>query len=288
MILQGRTVVVSGANRGLGLAIASACASEGASVWMGARDTAELEKAGAQVRALAQPGASVRWQALDVGVAASVQAFAGAVTAGGAPVDALVNNAGIYGPMGPLADLDWAAWEEAIRINLFGAMHMCRAFLPALRRSKRGKIINLSGGAATQGMEGLSAYGASKAALVRVTETLALEEPGLDINAVAPGALNTRLLDELLEAGPEKVGRAFYEKSLKQRDQGGTSPEVAAGMIAWLASEQSSGVTGRLLSAVWDPWKDLPKRAEELRASDVYTLRRIVPGDRGKDWGEPR
>lgn len=286
MILQGRVVVVSGANRGLGLAIAEACAREGAGVLMGARDQAELEKAAVQVRA--QATAKIVAQALDVSQQASVRAFAETAQAQFGGVDALVNNAGVYGPMGPLADLEWDAWEEAIRINLFGAMHMCRAFIPLLRKSKRGKIVNLSGGAATQGMHGLSSYGASKAALVRVTETLALEEPGLDINAVAPGALNTRLLDELLQAGPDKVGKAFYEKSLKQRDQGGTSPTVAAGMIAWLASEQSNGVSGRLLSAVWDPWKDLPQRAQELAAGDIYTLRRIVPGDRGKDWGEPK
>jgi NAD(P)-dependent dehydrogenase (short-subunit alcohol dehydrogenase family) len=288
MILQGRCVVVSGANRGLGLAIAEACSKAGASVVMGARDRAELEKAAAQVKALAAPGATVLARALDVADAASTQALAASVSAKFSQVDALVNNAGVYGPMGPLADLDWPAWEEALRINLFGAVHMCRSFLPLLRRSPRGKIINLSGGAATQGMQGLSAYGASKAALVRVTETLAMEEPGLDVNAVAPGALNTRLLDELLQAGPEKVGRAFYEKSLKQRDSGGTDPAVGADMIAWLASAQSDGISGRLLSALWDPWKELPGRLEELKKSDVYMLRRIVPADRGKDWGEPR
>ena len=287
MSLTGRNVVISGANRGLGLAIAEACAEAGANVLMGARDQAELERAAAQVRAKAKAG-QVLTQALDVSKQASVQAFAAKAAANWDHVDALVNNAGIYGPMGPLADLDWAAFEEAIHINLFGTLHMCRAFLPQLRKAKRGKIVNLSGGAATQGMQGLSAYGASKAALVRVTETLALEEPGLDVNTVAPGALNTRLLDELLAAGPEKVGKAFYEKSLQQRDNGGTSPSVAGRMIAWLASAESDGVSGRLLSAVWDPWKDLPARAEELKKSDIYTLRRIVPADRGKDWGEPR
>jgi NAD(P)-dependent dehydrogenase (short-subunit alcohol dehydrogenase family) len=255
---------------------------------MGARGLAELEKAAAQVKAGAAPGAKVLAQPLDVADQASVAAFATTAQTNFSQVDALVNNAGVYGPMGALAEIDWSAWEEALRINLFGALHMCRAFLPQLRRAKRGKIINLSGGAATQAMQGLSAYGASKAALVRVTETLALEEPGLDVNAVAPGALNTRLLDELLQAGPAKVGRAFYEKSLQQRDSGGTSPAVGAGMIAWLASALSDGITGRLLSAVWDPWAELPERLEELRASDVYMLRRIVPADRGKDWGEPR
>ncbi len=196
-------------------------------------------------------------QALDVADLASVQAFAATALANFPHVDALVNNAGVYGPMGALADLDWAAWEDALRINLFGALHMCRAFLPQLRQAQRGKIINLSGGAATQGMQGLSAYGASKAALVRVTETLALEEPRLDVNAVAPGALNTRLLDELLQAGPEKVGQAFYEKSLKQRDSGGTLPAVGADMIAWLASSLSDGISGppaeRGLGSLVDP-----------------------------------
>lgn len=288
MSLQGRSVVISGANRGLGLAIAEACAREGADLLLGARDLAELEKAGALVKALALPGAKVLVQTLDVAKPDSVRAFAATAAKAWPHVDALVNNAGIYGPMGPLADLDWDAFEEAIRINLFGSLHMCRAFLPQLRKAKRGKIINLSGGAATQGMQGLSSYGASKAALVRVTETLALEEPGIDVNAVAPGALNTRLLDELLAAGPGKVGEAFYEKSLKQRDTGGTDPGVAGAMIAWLASAESDGVTGRLLSAVWDPWKSLPARVEELRKSDVYMLRRIVPADRGKDWGEPK
>ncbi len=134
----------------------------------------------------------------------------------------------------------------------------------------------------------LSAYAASKAAVVRFTETLALEEPGLDVNAVAPGAMNTRMLDELLQAGPAKVGQAAYEKSVKQKATGGTPLKVGADMVAWLASGQSNGITGRLLSAVWDPWKELPQRLEELRVSDVYTLRRIVPADRGKDWGEPR
>jgi 3-oxoacyl-[acyl-carrier protein] reductase len=159
-----------------------------------------------------------------------------------------------------------------------------------MRQQKSGKIIVLSGGGATQPMPGFSAYAASKAAVVRLTETLAdeLRDDHIDVNAIAPGALNTRLLDEVLAAGPDKVGQAFYDRSVKQKAEGGTSLEKGAALCAFLLSPESDGVTGRLLSAVWDPWADLPARRDELAKSDIYTLRRIVPKERGRDWGEPK
>jgi 3-oxoacyl-[acyl-carrier protein] reductase len=198
----------------------------------------------------------------------------------------LVNNAGIYGPMGRLEEVDWTAWVEAMQVNLFGTAHMCRAILPHLRQQGYGKIINLSGGGATAPLPRISAYAASKAAVVRLTETLAVElrEARVDVNAIAPGPLNTRLLDEVLTAGPDKVGKDFYEKSLKQRDQGGASLDKGAALAVFLASAASDGITGRLLSAVWDDWAHLPERREQLAKSDVYTLRRITPEDRGMKW----
>ena len=133
----------------------------------------------------------------------------------------------------------------------------------------------------------LSAYAVSKAAVVRFAETLAGEvaEYGIDVNSVAPGALNTRLLDELLEAGAEKVGQAFYNDALRQKSAGGDSLEQAAALCVFLASSASNGITGKLLSAKWDPWAELDRYKHDLRRSDIYTLRRIVPADRGKHWG---
>jgi 3-oxoacyl-[acyl-carrier protein] reductase len=188
--------------------------------------------------------------------------------------------------MGPVEDNDWEAWAEAVRVNLFGTVLMCRAVVPHLRGQNYGKIINLSGGGATAPLPRMSAYAASKAAVVRFTETLAEEvrDAHIDVNAIAPGALNTRLLDQVLAAGPEAVGRAFYEKSLKQRDDGGVPPEKGAALAAFLASAHSDGITGRLLSAVWDDWEALPGRQQRLARSDIYTLRRIVPEDRGEKW----
>ena len=122
--------------------------------------------------------------------------------------------------------------------------------------------------------------------MVRLTETLAeeLRDFSIDVNAIAPGALNTRLLDEILNAGPSVVGPEFFAKSLKQRDLGGVPLVQGARLCVYLASGESDGITGKLISAQWDPWEDLHQFREQLAQSDIYTLRRIVPEDRGQKW----
>ena len=289
MKLSGQRALITGASRGFGLAVARAFAAEGADVTMcgrdeealaEARDTVVAELDHARVLALptdvTEPGAMVNL------VAASEAEFG--------PLDILVSNAGVYGPKGPIQAVDWTEWADAITINLMGSVLACRAVLPSLirpGRPRRGKIILLSGGGATKPLPNLSAYAASKAAVVRFGETLAEEvrSQGVDVNSVAPGALNTRLLDEVLAAGPERVGQTFYEQSLKQKAEGGTPLERGAALCVFLASHASDGISGRLISAVWDPWETLSERAVELSESDIFTLRRIVPGDRGRDWG---
>jgi NAD(P)-dependent dehydrogenase (short-subunit alcohol dehydrogenase family) len=201
-------------------------------------------------------------------------------------VHVLVNNAGIYGPLGPIEEIDWEAWVQAIEINLFGSILMCRALLAHFKAHRYGKIVQLSGGGATTPLPRISAYAASKAAVVRFAETLAEEvrENGIDVNAIAPGALNTRLLDEVLAVGPERVGPAFYERSLKQKAEGGAPLDRGASLAVFLGSAASDGITGKLLSALWDPWETLPEHLDDLGRTDVYTLRRIVPADRGLPW----
>jgi 3-oxoacyl-[acyl-carrier protein] reductase len=149
-------------------------------------------------------------------------------------------------------------------------------------------VLNLSGGGATAPLPLISAYAAGKAAVVRLTETLAHEyaAAGVTVNALAPGALNTGMLQKALDAGPDAVGADFYAKAVKQSESGGTPMEYGADLAVWAMSDDSKGITGRLLSAVWDPWKTLGDRAEEIRNTDIYTLRRIVPADRGKTWGD--
>jgi hypothetical protein len=96
--------------------------------------------------------------------------------------------------------------------------------------------------------------------------------------------LATRLVDEVLAAGPEKVGAAFYEKNKQWKEKGATPLDLGARLAVYLASAESDGITGKLLSAQWDPWAKLHEHREELAKTDIYCLRRIVPEDRGKKW----
>ncbi len=200
----------------------------------------------------------------------------------------LVNNAGVYGPKGRIEDVDWDEWVQAVEINLLGSILIAKALLPHFRAHHYGKIIQLSGGGATSPLPFISAYAASKAGIVRFMETLAEEvkTEGIDVNSIAPGALNTRLLDEVLEAGPDKVGKAFYERALKQKTEGGTPLERGAELAVFLASAASDGLTGKLISAMWDPWEHFPEHWDDLKKTDIYTLRRITPKDRGQSWGD--
>jgi NAD(P)-dependent dehydrogenase (short-subunit alcohol dehydrogenase family) len=286
MTLQGVRAIVTGGNQGFGYAVAERFVTEGARVFLCARNADQLREAAARLQENAPRSDAVRWERADVSVPHEVTSLVAHALAAFGGLDVLVCNAGVYGPKGPTETVDWNEWVSALYVNLCGAVLCCRAALPHLRAQRSGKIILLSGGGATKPLPFLSAYAASKAALVRFGETLAEEvkDAGIDVNAVAPGALNTRLLDEVLDAGPERVGRTFYEQSLAQRERGGTPLETGAALCAFLASSQSDGITGRLISAVWDPWQDLHERRDELAASDIYTLRRIVPEDRGKNW----
>lgn len=286
-VLQGRAAIVTGANQGLGLAIARAYVEAGANVLVCARNAALLDEAHRELQALAQPGQVVLAEAADVANAEDVARVTEAAIRAFGQVQILVNNAGVYGPKGAIEDVDWDEWVSAIQINLFGSVLMCRALLPHLKAQGYGKIIQISGGGATNPLPRISAYAASKAAVVRFAETLAEEvrQDGIDVNSIAPGALNTRLIDEVLEAGPEKVGQAFYDRTVKQKQQGGTPLDVGASLAVYLASAASDGITGKLISAVWDPWAELGQHRDDLKG-DVYTLRRIVPKDRGQTWGD--
>jgi NAD(P)-dependent dehydrogenase (short-subunit alcohol dehydrogenase family) len=286
--LNGRAAVITGGNQGLGLEIARAYVCAGASVMITARDKPRLEAAAAELRGLARDGQVVCWLQADVSDEAAMNAAVHRAIAEMGDLQVLVNNAGVYGPFGVLEEVDWEKWVEAVVINLFGSAIPIRAVLPHFKKRGYGKIIQLSGGGATNPLPRISAYAASKAAVVRLAETVAEECRGLgiDVNAIAPGALNTRLLDDVLAAGPGQVGEAFFARALKQKEDGGVPLALGAEVSVFLASAASDGITGKLISAVWDKWQSWPEHRDELAKTDAYTLRRIVGRDRGLDWGD--
>ena len=287
MKLKGLNAIITGGSQGLGKVIAQHYLREGANIVLCARSEKELNATRAELAA-AFPSRKVLARPCDVSNETQVNELIAFALHEFGSLDALVLNAGVYGPMGPTESVDLDEWRRAIDINLFGVLLPCRAVIPHFRKAGCGKIVVLSGGGATNPRPNISSYAASKAAVVRLMETLALElQPDhIDVNAIAPGALATRLVDEVLAAGPEKVGAAFYEQNRKWKDQGATSPDLGAGLAVFLASAESDGITGRLISAQWDPWAKLADYRDELAKSDIYCLRRIVPEDRGQKWND--
>ncbi len=286
-VLRGRSAVITGASQGLGLAIARAYVEAGARVLICSRDTSMLERAREELAELAGSGEAVHSVAADVSKPADVKRLAERALTLFGRVQILVNNAGVYGPMGSIDAVDWTEWVRAVEINVYGSVLPVRALLPQFKEQRYGKIIQLSGGGATNPLPRITAYAASKAAIVRFAESLAVDvrEHGIDVNAMAPGALDTRLLDEALRAGPERLGAAFHDRMLRVKEGAATPLETGAALGVFLASAASDGITGRLISAAWDPWEELPQHRSDLDGTDVYTLRRIVPADRGLPWG---
>jgi 3-oxoacyl-[acyl-carrier protein] reductase len=284
MKLSGHNTLITGGSQGLGRHIVEAFLSEGANVVFCARTAADVGRTQSELAPRLKPGQQLIGLACDIADPAGVAAlFARAAQLG--RLHAVVNNAGIYGPIGPTEDVTLADWNQAWQINVTGTLLVCQHAVRAMKPHRGGRIINVSGGGATNPMPRFAAYAATKAAVVRLTETLAEEyrDLGITVNAIAPGALRTRLTQQVLDAGPEKAGAAMYAKNKKWSEEGAVDPRLGAALCVYLASPASEGITGKLISAQWDPWRDLQKFRAELN-SDIYTLRRIVPEDRGRKF----
>ncbi len=286
MLLTGKNAIITGGSRGIGRVVAAEFLKEGARVCLLARNREELEKTREEFN-LRYPD-RVSCVSADVSHYKEMDRAYEEIKQKIGSVDILVNGAGILGALGPFAAMDIEEWEKAIRVNFFGTAYAMRTVLPDIIEKGYGKIINFSGGGSTAPRPFFSSYGTAKTAVVRLTETVGEElrqqHLAISVNAIAPGVVNTRLLDETIKAGPEKVGAAEYEDALKRKEQGGDGPTRAAGLAVFLASSRSDGLTGRLISAVWDQWQDIPQHLEEIMKSDIYTLRRIKPVDRGYEW----
>ena len=287
MKLKNLNALITGGSQGLGKTIAEFFLREGANVAICSRGEKELFATRDEL-AKKFPAQKVSAKTCDVSNEAQVDELVSYALGELGSLDALVLNAGIYGPMGPTESVSLDEWRRALDINLYGVLLPSRAVIPLFKKAGRGKIIVLSGGGATNPLPNISAYAASKAAVIRLMETLAeeLKTFHVDVNAIAPGALATRLVDEVLAAGAEKVGPAFFEKNKNWKEKGAVPLELGASLAVYLASAESDGITGKLISAQWDDWANFHQHRDELAASDIYCLRRITAKDRGQTWGD--
>jgi short-subunit dehydrogenase len=282
--LKGKTVLITGASRGLGREIASLFYSKGTDLILTGRNLSDLYKV--KTTLLDPRNGTIDCYSLDLGDEEAIKSFSSLLDEHLYEVDILINNAAVQGPVGPFLENEWNLWTECFRVDLMAPVYLARLVLPGMIRRKYGRIISISGGGATAGRPFFSAYASAKSALVRFSETLAdeVKESGITVNCVAPGAMGSRMTEEIVKAGPDIAGINEYLHAFELVSQGSTATmKRAAELVLFLASFQGDNITGKLISAIWDPWEELHTKQEKIIHSDIFTLRRITPEDRGVD-----
>ena len=285
MKAKNKNVIITGGTVGFGKALAEKFLGEGANISICSRNEQQLFDTQSELLSKF-PNRIILVKKCDVSIEKDVKEFIAYSLDTFKMIHVLILNAGVYGPMGPIETVSLDEWRKSIDINLFGVLLPCRELIPHFKQNKYGKIIVLSGGGATNPMPNLSSYATAKAAVVRLVETLSKEllSYNVDINTIAPGAMSTRMMQQVIDAGPEIVGDEFFKKNQNWKQNGATSMELGTNLAIYLSTADSNGVTGKLISAQWDDWKNFGNHLNDLQNSDIYTIRRIVPEDRNKKW----
>jgi 3-oxoacyl-[acyl-carrier protein] reductase len=276
-----RRILITGASAGIGAALVRALAADGHRVLACARRLDKLREVTENDRL----AASMR---CDIGEEGEVRALVTWMRERTDALDAVIQCAGAFGPIGPFETTDSAAWLATLRANVFGTYLVARHTLPLLERGHRPRLLTFSGGGAFGRFTNYSAYATSKAAVVRLTECLAdeLKERGVAVNAVAPGMVATEIHEATRRAGAERAGAEHFAQTRRVLEEGrGVPMQVPVDCVRFLLSDAADGLTGKTIAANFDPWREERFRAslKDIAVSDVYTMRRINPVHLGDD-----
>ena len=234
--LKGQTAIVTGASRGIGKAIAVMFASEGANVVVTARTEYAIDDLAGRI---VQSGGSALAVTADLSMDSDIQRIADETLVNYGRIDILVNNAGIIHPRINLVDFDFELWRKVVAVNLEAVALLTALCLPSMMERNYGKVINISSIGGRKGSKGRSAYRATKAALISLTESVAAETKpyGIDVNCICPGGVDT------------EGYRAAFRMRGKIDDPSLMAPEEIAKLAVYLASDDSSSVTGAAIDA---------------------------------------
>jgi NAD(P)-dependent dehydrogenase (short-subunit alcohol dehydrogenase family) len=282
--LTNKNILITGGSMGIGYAAAEACLKANGRVVICARNQDDIHTALTQLKH--QGYEDVIGVSADVTQIDQVEAALDAVESQFGAVNGVIHAAGIYGPIGSLIDVDPSAWFNAIHINLFGSFLVARQSCLRLKQHGGGRIALFSGGGAATPFPNYTAYACGKVGVVRFTETIAQEMApfNIEVNCIAPGFVVTRLHQQTLEAGKSLAGDKFFENTKAQVEKGGVPASVGGTAAAYLISDQTRGITGKFVAAPYDGWQAWTNHLDELRSTDIFTLRRILPKERGMDW----
>lgn len=264
-------IIVTGGSGGIGRHLSLSFLSKGYHVIILGRDETSYQK----VFKNEIHNSDIEFHKVDISKNEDVENFYSSINKYKMSSLSLINVAGVQIPIGKYIENSPAEWEKNVQINLLGTGRMIRGAIGIFQRLGGGKIINFSGGGATGPRPNFSAYAVTKTALVKLTEILAveLEEYSIDINAVAPGAINTDMLNQIIKSG-QSAGTE-YELALERKNSGGESPEKIVELCNFLISQESTGITGRLISAVWDDYANSRFISRLKTDPDFCRLRRI-------------
>jgi NAD(P)-dependent dehydrogenase (short-subunit alcohol dehydrogenase family) len=267
---KGKNVLVTGAGRGIGKRLALGLARLGARIALISRSKAELDIAHIEIEQAGGNALRIKADVADPEQLVLAVERTRVVFGGG--IDVLICAAVTPGPLGEFLQSSLKSWTEAIHVNLLGAVHSCRAVLPSMVEKRSGKVIILTCESDHAPKINLSAYTTSKAAVVRFGEALAAEmlHHNVQVNCFDPGPAYTSFTDEIIRA-EDRLDPRLVETAKETRRTGGASPETQLEHVAFLASERSNHITGKLIH-VKDNWKHLTYAT--LRP-EALTLRRV-------------
>ena len=279
-LLKDKVAIITGGSRGIGRAIAERFAKEGCNLMLAARTKSELESSAKSIRK--KYSVKVITHQTNIADENNVIVMVEKTLSEFGSVDILVNNAAVIGPMGEISNIDSNEFFKTLRNNIGGTIYCTKAVLPIMKKNLNGCIINLSGGGALYPLPYYDAYSASKTSIVRLTENFAIEfeKYNIQVTAISPGAVNTKMFDEQLKADKSSIGENNWKALQDRRVKGGDSIEKAPELALYMAHQKRPELNGKVISAIWDDWNTISENADKISDSDIFNMRRIVPHDR--------
>jgi NAD(P)-dependent dehydrogenase (short-subunit alcohol dehydrogenase family) len=273
--LAGSVALVTGGGRGLGRVLARALAEAGAAVGLVARSSDQLAQSLALIK---EAGGVPAAATADVSDARAAAAAVAALVAKLGPIDLLINNAGVCGPVGPAWEVDAEEWWRTIEVNLRSTFVCSRLVLPGMVARRRGRIVNITSEAGVHRWPGVSGYAVSKAAMVKFTENLAAETRpfGVSVFSVHPGILPIGLSEDALASlAPRDSSEGRMHSWIRAQLDGGhgATPAAAAELVMALATGRGDPLSGRHLS-VHDDLDGVLSQFDQVARDDLYLLRR--------------